>query len=124
MLEKRDRTPGVVVTQLNGVNGKYSGGKVAFCTTEWLQGDWVTKTYRYSLRKRTARWSTAAGWAAISLTFWHRPAPARVYGRALEVYPGLKLTRGQFVEELQGDRVSREPGAERGGDLQDHVEGR
>jgi penicillin-binding protein 1B len=28
--------------------------------------------------------------------------PARVYGRALEVYPGLKLTSGQFVEELQG----------------------
>lgn len=27
--------------------------------------------------------------------------PARVYGRALEVYPGLKLTPGQFVEELQ-----------------------
>lgn len=27
--------------------------------------------------------------------------PARVYGRALEVYPGLKLTPGQFVEELR-----------------------
>ncbi len=27
--------------------------------------------------------------------------PARVYGRALEVYPGLKLAPGQFVEELQ-----------------------
>jgi penicillin-binding protein 1B len=27
--------------------------------------------------------------------------PARVYGRALEVYPGLKLTSGQFVEELK-----------------------
>src|SRR5512139_964577 len=27
--------------------------------------------------------------------------PARVYGRALEVYPGLKLTAGQFAEELQ-----------------------
>ncbi len=27
--------------------------------------------------------------------------PARVYGRALEVYPGLKLTSGQFAEELQ-----------------------
>jgi penicillin-binding protein 1B len=27
--------------------------------------------------------------------------PARVYGRALEVYPGLKLTPAQFVEELQ-----------------------
>lgn len=26
--------------------------------------------------------------------------PARVYGRALEVYPGLKLTSGQFGEEL------------------------
>lgn len=27
--------------------------------------------------------------------------PARVYGRALEVYPGLKLTREQFVEEFK-----------------------
>lgn len=27
--------------------------------------------------------------------------PARVYGRALEVYPGLKLTRGQFVGEMK-----------------------
>jgi penicillin-binding protein 1B len=27
--------------------------------------------------------------------------PARVYGRSLEVYPGLKLTSGQFVGELQ-----------------------
>jgi len=27
--------------------------------------------------------------------------PARVYGRALEVYPGLKLTREQLVEELK-----------------------
>lgn len=27
--------------------------------------------------------------------------PARVYGRALEVYPGLKLTRVQFVEEIK-----------------------
>jgi len=27
--------------------------------------------------------------------------PARVYGRALEVYPGLKLTSGQFAEELK-----------------------
>ncbi len=27
--------------------------------------------------------------------------PARVYGRALEVYPGLKLTPAQFVEELK-----------------------
>ena len=27
--------------------------------------------------------------------------PARVYGRALEVYPGLKLTREQFVGELR-----------------------
>ena len=27
--------------------------------------------------------------------------PARVYGRALEVYPGLKLTREQFVDELR-----------------------
>ena len=43
--------------------------------------------------------------------------PARVYGRALEVYPGLKLTSGQFVEELQGARLSRESGAERSGDL-------
>ena len=27
--------------------------------------------------------------------------PARVYGRALEVYPGLRLTSGQFADELQ-----------------------
>ena len=27
--------------------------------------------------------------------------PARVYGRALEVYPGVKLTSSQFAEELQ-----------------------
>ncbi len=27
--------------------------------------------------------------------------PARVYGRALEVYPGLKLTQAQFADELQ-----------------------
>src|SRR5450756_1087563 len=27
--------------------------------------------------------------------------PARVYGRALEVYPGLKLTREQFVGEFK-----------------------
>jgi penicillin-binding protein 1B len=27
--------------------------------------------------------------------------PARVYGRALEVYPGLKLTREQFVDEFK-----------------------
>lgn len=27
--------------------------------------------------------------------------PARVYGRALEVYPGLKLTREQFLEEFK-----------------------
>jgi penicillin-binding protein 1B len=27
--------------------------------------------------------------------------PARVYGRDLEVYPGLKLTRAQFVDELK-----------------------
>jgi penicillin-binding protein 1B len=27
--------------------------------------------------------------------------PARVYGRALEVYPGVKLLREQFVQELQ-----------------------
>jgi len=27
--------------------------------------------------------------------------PARVYGRALEVYPGLKLTQVQFADELQ-----------------------
>ena len=27
--------------------------------------------------------------------------PARVYGRALEVYPGLKLTRGQFTDEMK-----------------------
>jgi len=27
--------------------------------------------------------------------------PARVYGRALEVYPGLKLTREQFIDEFK-----------------------
>src|SRR5674476_1382533 len=27
--------------------------------------------------------------------------PARVYGRALEVYPGLKRTRGQFVGDMK-----------------------
>jgi len=35
--------------------------------------------------------------------------PARVYGRALEVYPGMKLTAGQFVEELQGIRYHENP---------------
>ena len=29
--------------------------------------------------------------------------PARVYGRALEVYPELKLISGQFVDELQSN---------------------
>lgn len=35
--------------------------------------------------------------------------PARVYGRALEVYPGLKLTPGQFVEELQALSYHEQP---------------
>ncbi len=35
--------------------------------------------------------------------------PARVYGRALEVYPGLKLTSAQFVEELQRDGYHENP---------------
>ncbi len=37
--------------------------------------------------------------------------PARVYGRALEVYPGLKLTAGQLSEELKalGYHESPEP---------------
>lgn len=37
--------------------------------------------------------------------------PARVYGRALEVYPGLKLTPAQLVEELQsvGYRENPQP---------------
>jgi penicillin-binding protein 1B len=35
--------------------------------------------------------------------------PARVYGRALEVYPGLKLTPAQFVEELQGLGYHEQP---------------
>jgi penicillin-binding protein 1B len=35
--------------------------------------------------------------------------PARVYGRALEVYPGLKLTSGQFVEELKRDGYHENP---------------
>ena len=39
--------------------------------------------------------------------------PARVYGRALEVYPGLKLTPGQFAEELRtvGFHENPEPNA-------------
>jgi penicillin-binding protein 1B len=39
--------------------------------------------------------------------------PARVYGRALEVYPGLKLTSAQFADELRGDgyRENPEPNA-------------
>lgn len=38
--------------------------------------------------------------------------PARVYGRALEVYPGLKLTQGQFVGELKsiGYHENPQPG--------------
>ena len=35
--------------------------------------------------------------------------PARVYGRALEVYPGLKLTSAQFVQELQRDGYHENP---------------
>jgi len=35
--------------------------------------------------------------------------PARVYGRALEVYPGLKLTSGQFVDELKRDGYHENP---------------
>jgi penicillin-binding protein 1B len=35
--------------------------------------------------------------------------PARVYGRALEVYPGLKLTPAQFVEELQALGFHEQP---------------
>ncbi|MBI4809441.1 MAG: penicillin-binding protein 1B [Nitrosomonadales bacterium] len=37
--------------------------------------------------------------------------PARVYGRALEVYPGLRLTPAQFVDELRtvGYRENPEP---------------
>jgi penicillin-binding protein 1B len=35
--------------------------------------------------------------------------PARVYGRALEVYPGLKLTPGQFVEELRAISYHEQP---------------
>ena len=37
--------------------------------------------------------------------------PARVYGRALEVYPGLKLTPAQFADELQrlGYRENPQP---------------
>ena len=39
--------------------------------------------------------------------------PARVYGRALEVYPGLKLTSEQFVDELKliGYHEQPEPNA-------------
>jgi len=35
--------------------------------------------------------------------------PARVYGRALEVYPGLKLTSAQFADELRGDGYHENP---------------
>ena len=35
--------------------------------------------------------------------------PARVYGRALEVYPGLKLTPAQLVEELQATGYRENP---------------
>jgi penicillin-binding protein 1B len=35
--------------------------------------------------------------------------PARVYGRALEVYPGLKLTSAQFAEELQSLNYHERP---------------
>jgi penicillin-binding protein 1B len=35
--------------------------------------------------------------------------PARVYGRALEVYPGLKLTPAQFAEELQALGFHQQP---------------
>jgi penicillin-binding protein 1B len=35
--------------------------------------------------------------------------PARVYGRALEVYPGLKLSPAQFVEELQAIGYHEQP---------------
>ena len=35
--------------------------------------------------------------------------PARVYGRALEVYPGLKLTPAQFAEELQTAGYHEQP---------------
>ena len=35
--------------------------------------------------------------------------PARVYGRALEVYPGLKLTREQFVEEFKSTGYHENP---------------
>ena len=40
--------------------------------------------------------------------------PARVYGRALEVYPGLKLTHAQFADELKriGYHENREPNEE------------
>lgn len=35
--------------------------------------------------------------------------PARVYGSALEVYPGLRLTSTQFVEELQAIGYHQQP---------------
>lgn len=35
--------------------------------------------------------------------------PARVYGRALEVYPGVKLTSAQFVEELKAIGYHEQP---------------
>jgi len=38
--------------------------------------------------------------------------PARVYGRALEVYPGLKLTPAQFVDELKAVGYHEDPAPE------------
>jgi penicillin-binding protein 1B len=35
--------------------------------------------------------------------------PARVYGRSLEVYPGLKLTSAQFADELRRDGYHENP---------------
>jgi penicillin-binding protein 1B len=41
--------------------------------------------------------------------------PARVYGRALEVYPGLKLSPGQFVDELKALSYHENPEPNEGG---------
>ncbi len=41
--------------------------------------------------------------------------PARVYGRALEVYPGLKLSPAQFVDELKALSYHEHPEPNEGG---------
>jgi len=49
--------------------------------------------------------------------------PARVYGRALEVYPGLKLTPAQFVEELQSIGYHEQPDPNEAGTYKNTLKG-